>query len=379
MRVLLTGGGTGGHIYPALAIAAELQRRVPGCEMLYVGTREGLESRIVPRVGLPFVTVSARGLIRKGPREVLAGILSLTRGLVQADRIVARFRPDVVVGTGGYVAAPVALAAVRRRIPVVIQEQNAVPGATNRLLARWARAVCVPFAEAGRFFPEGTRVVVTGNPVRPEILSARREEARARLGLDGTEPVVLVTGGSRGAERVNGAALELAVAVSGWTRGVLLWACGERYHREMAAGLARRLAQAGRDPGPRVRLFPYIDDMPTAYAAADLYIGRAGATTLAEITARGLPAVLIPSPHVAHHEQDANARVLERAGAAVVILDAELTGARLVDVVAGLLAAPERLAAMARSSRELGRPGATAAIVDQVLAAAGIPVAAEGS
>ncbi len=222
-------------------------------------------------------------------------------------------------------------------------------------------------------------MVVTGNPVRPEILSARRDEARARLGLDGSEPVVLVTGGSRGAERINAAALELAVAVAGWARGVLLWACGERYHGEMATGLARRLAEAGRDPGPRVRLFPYIDDMPTAYAAADLYIGRAGATTLAEITARGLPAVLIPSPHVAHHEQDANARVLEQAGAAVVIADAELTGARLVDVVTGLLAAPERLAAMARASRQLGRPDATAAIADRVLAAAGVPVAAGGS
>ncbi|HEY8489265.1 MAG TPA: undecaprenyldiphospho-muramoylpentapeptide beta-N-acetylglucosaminyltransferase, partial [Thermaerobacter sp.] len=299
MRVLLTGGGTGGHIYPALAIAVELKRRVPGCEMLYVGTREGLESRIVPRAGLAFATISARGLMRKGPRELVAGILALSRGLIQADRIVARFRPDVVVGTGGYVAAPVALAAVRRRVPVVIQEQNAVPGATNRLLARWAQAVCVPFAEAARFFPEGARVVVTGNPVRPEIVAARREEARARLGLDGTEPVVLVTGGSRGAERVNRAALELAVAVAGWARGVLLWASGERYHGEMAAGLARRLAEVGCDPGPRVRLFPYIDDMPTAYAAADLYIGRAGATTLAEITARGLPAVLVPSPHVA--------------------------------------------------------------------------------
>ncbi|GAB6875890.1 undecaprenyldiphospho-muramoylpentapeptide beta-N-acetylglucosaminyltransferase [Thermaerobacter litoralis] len=378
MRVLLTGGGTGGHIYPALAIAVELKRRVPGCEMLYVGTREGLESRIVPRAGLPFATISARGLMRKSPRELVAGILALSRGLIQADRIVARFRPDVVVGTGGYVAAPVALAAVRRRVPVVIQEQNAVPGATNRLLARWAQAVCVPFAEAARFFPEGARVVVTGNPVRPEIVAARREEARARLGLDGTEPVVLVTGGSRGAERVNRAALELAVAVAGWARGVLLWASGERYHGEMAAGLARRLAEVGCDPGPRVRLFPYIDDMPTAYAAADLYIGRAGATTLAEITARGLPAVLVPSPHVAHHEQDANARVLERAGAAVVIPDEELTGTRLVEVVAGLLAAPERLAAMARASRELGRPGATAAIVDRVLAAAGVPVVVEG-
>ncbi|ADU50983.1 UDP-N-acetylglucosamine--N-acetylmuramyl- (pentapeptide) pyrophosphoryl-undecaprenol N-acetylglucosamine transferase [Thermaerobacter marianensis DSM 12885] len=377
MRVLLTGGGTGGHIYPALAIAAELKRRVPGCELLYVGTREGLESRIVPRAGLPFATVSARGLMRKGPREMAAGLLSLTRGLWQADRILARFRPDVVVGTGGYVAAPVALAAVRRRIPVVIQEQNAVPGATNRLLARWARAVCVPFADAGRFFPAGTPLVVTGNPVRPEIVTVTREAARARLGLDRAEPVVLVTGGSRGAERINRAALELAVAVTGWQEGVLLWACGERYHAEFRSRLEQRLAEVGRPAGRRVRLFPYIDDMPAAYAAADLYVGRAGATTLAEITVRGLPAVLVPSPHVAHHEQDENARVLERAGAAVVIPDAECTGPRLVALVQELLQAPDRLATMARASRQLGRPDATAAIVERVLEVARAALPAE--
>ena len=378
MRVLLTGGGTGGHIYPALAIAAELRRRVPGCELLYVGTREGLEGRIVPRAGLSFATVSARGLMRKAPREVLAGLVALMRGLWQADRILARFRPHVVVGTGGYVAAPVALAAVRRGIPLVIQEQNAVPGATNRLLARWARAVCVPFAEAGRFFPPGTPVVVTGNPVRPEILTVRRDEARARLGIGATEPVVLVTGGSRGAERINRAALELAVAMAGWPEGVLLWASGERYHGELRMRLERRLAAAGRQPARRVRLFPYIDDMPTAYAAADLYVGRAGATTLAEITARGLPAILVPSPHVAHHEQDENARVLARAGAAVVIPDGELTGARLVALVRELLADPARLAAMARASRQLGRPDATGAIVDRILDAVGAPVSVQG-
>ena len=393
LRVLLTGGGTGGHIYPALAIAAELRRRLPGCELLYVGTRDGLESRIVPRAGLPFATVSARGLMRKGPREVVAGVLALTRGFLQADRILARFRPQVVVGTGGYVAAPVALAAVRRRIPVLIQEQNAVPGATNRLLARWADAVCVPFAEAARFFPPRARVVVTGNPVRPEILQARRHEARARLGIAAGARVVLVTGGSRGADRINRAALELAAALAATERAVLLWACGERYHPEMAARLRQRLRGAGAgparagagaagtpggpgvtgsaEPGGRIRLFPYIDDMPAAYAAADLYVGRAGATTLAEITARGLPAVLIPSPHVAHHEQDHNARVLEQAGAALVIPDAELTGERLAGVVADLLAAPARLEAMAAASRRLGRPDALDAIVDRVLALAG--------
>lgn len=376
MRVLLTGGGTGGHIYPALAIASELRRRVPDCELLYAGTREGLESRIVPRAGLPFVTVSARGLVRKGPRELVAGLLALARGLWQADRLVARFRPDVVVGTGGYVAAPVALAAARRGVPVLIQEQNAYPGATNRLLARWAAAVCIPFEEGRRFFPPRARIYVTGNPVRPEVLRADREEARRRLGIPPPARVVLVTGGSRGAERINGAALELAAAVAERPDTVLLWACGERYHPQVRARLAARLRAAGPRAGgekDRVRLFPYLDDMAAAYAAADLYVGRAGATTLAEVTARGLPAVLVPSPNVAHQEQDHNARVLERAGAARVIPDAELTGRRLVETVLALLADGDALRRMAAASRGLGRPGALADIVDRVLELAGMP------
>ncbi|HEY8393955.1 MAG TPA: undecaprenyldiphospho-muramoylpentapeptide beta-N-acetylglucosaminyltransferase [Thermaerobacter sp.] len=376
MRVLLTGGGTGGHIYPALAIASELRRRVPDCELLYAGTREGLESRIVPRAGLPFVTISARGLVRKRPREMAAGMLALVRGLWQASRLIARFDPDVVVGTGGYVAAPVALAAARRGVPVLIQEQNAYPGATNRLLARWAAAVCIPFEEGRRFFPPRARIYVTGNPVRPEVLQADSEEARRRLGIPAGARVVLVTGGSRGAERINRAALELAAAVAERPDTVLLWACGERYHPQVRAQLAARLRAAGAGAeSDRVRLFPYLDDMAAAYAVADLYVGRAGATTLAEVTARGLPAVLVPSPNVAHNEQDHNARVLERAGAARVIPDAELTGRRLVETVLALLADREGLRRMASASRGLGRPGALADIVDRVLELAGVPPA----
>ncbi|HEX6989145.1 MAG TPA: undecaprenyldiphospho-muramoylpentapeptide beta-N-acetylglucosaminyltransferase [Bacillota bacterium] len=369
LRVMMTGGGTGGHVYPALAVASELRRLVPAVEFLYVGTREGLESRIVPAAGLPFRSVRARGFIRKRPLDLVRAVLDLARGYRTALVLVRAFRPAVVLGTGGYVMAPVILAAARCRVPVVLHEQNALPGVANRWLSRYADVVAVPFDEAVAAFPRARRVEVTGNPTRPEILTARTPDARRELGLDPDRPVVLITSGSRGARSLNRAAVE-------WIRGgelpaQVLLSTGHAYHSEVVRSLASAGLDAGALAGRGVVVVPYLERMDLALAAASLAVTRAGALTIAELTARGVPAILVPSPNVTHDHQHRNAELLRRAGAAVLLPDAELSGARVGREVERLLSDGERLAAMARAAAALGRPDAGRRLAELLLEAAG--------
>lgn len=363
-RVVLSGGGTGGHVYPALAIGEAL-RQLADVELLYVGTADGLEARVVPPHGVPFEAIPAAGVIRKSPAAALRGLWLLARGALRARAVLARFRPHAVVGTGGYASAPVVWAACRMGVPTLIHEQNAVPGVTNRWLSRCADVVAVPHPEVAARFPAARRVVVTGNPVRPAILAADRDACRARLGMAGLRHVVLVVGGSRGARTLNEAVLGLLPAWLGWQETGLAWVTGERYHAEMAA----RAREAGYDPATHthVRIMPYAHAMEELLAASDLVVARAGAITLAEITARGLPAVLVPSPNVTHDHQRHNARLLERAGAAVVIEDHRCGPERLGAAIRALLGDPSRLQAMAAASRRLGRPDAARRLAELVL------------
>lgn len=365
MRVVLTGGGTGGHIYPALALAEELRRHDPHVNLLYVGSRTGLEGRIVPAAGIPFVPIPARGLVGKNMLDRIRGVVTLLQGMAVARRILVHARPWVVVGTGGYVSGPVGIMAALMGIPLIVHEQNAFPSVTNRLLSARATAVAVPFPAVADAFPRARRVEVTGNPVRPAILAADGRKARQQLALSGFRRVVLVTSGSRGAQRINEAALALAAGLPGDT--ALLWVTGERYYDDVLA----RLQAAGLTPGrtSALQVHPYLEEMELALAAADLVVTRGGAISLAEITARGLPAVVVPSPHVTHDHQRHNARVLAGAGAAVMLDDAQCTGENLARIVGELLADEERLAAMAAASRALGVPDAAqrlAQLVQQV-------------
>jgi len=357
VRVVLTGGGTGGHIYPALAIAAELGAgRVVG----YLGTDRGLEARVVPEAGIPFFAVPATGVLGRSAVGMARGGVQAVRGLARALGLLGQLRPDIVVGTGGYVTGPVGVAAAMLGLPLFILEENARPGLTNRLLARAARRVAVPWAEAAQGFPGGvrTKVVVTGNPVRREIVAVDGAAARKVLGLPARDPVVLVVGGSQGAEALNDAVLALATGAGTWPPGAaLLWATGPRYFPRVEAALGRS--------APFARAVPYLDDMPSAYAAADLVIARAGAMTVAELTARGVPAILVPSPNVTGDHQTANARVLTERGAAVLLPERHL--ARLGQAVRELVADAGRRRAMAEASRALGRPDAAATLADLVL------------
>ncbi len=351
MRLLVTGGGTGGHIYPALAIARRALDRGVADAVLFVGASGGMEERLVAAAGLPLKTLPTSGLVRKRPVEVVRGLWVLAGAVRAAIATIREFRPDVVVGTGGYAAGPVGLAAGWCRCPLVVQEQNAIPGVTNRALARFAAAVAVPFPDSRRHFPGRARLQVTGNPVRPEVGALSREEGRRRLGLP-SGPVVLVVAGSRGSAVFTRLFAEL---LPRWRGGTLVFVSGAAHHAAAERALAD--APAG------VRLLPYLEDMPAGLAAADLVVCRAGAMTLAELAVAGRPALLIPSPYVTHHHQEANARVFARAGAALVLPEAGLDGARLGAAIADLLAEPVRLRRMAEAARGLARPRALDDIV----------------
>lgn len=365
LRVVLSGGGTGGHVYPALAIAEAVRRRVADVSFLYVGTADGMEAEIVPRQGLPFRTVAAGGVIRKSPVAAARGLVAMARGVWQARRLLAGFGPHVVVGTGGYVSGPVLLAAALAGIPTLVHEQNAVPGVTNRLLSRFADVVAVPHPDVVRRFPSARRVEVTGNPVRSAVLAADPAKARARLGLAGCRWVVAVLGGSRGARTINEAVAGLLPAWLERPDRGLVWVTGRAYHDAMVA----RAREAGYDPERHghVRILPYAHAVEDVLAAADLVVARAGALTLAELAARGRPAVLVPSPNVAHDEQRHNARLAEAEGAAVILEDDRCDAASLDAVLEQLLADPARLAAMAAAARRLARPDAADRLADLVL------------
>jgi len=361
-RLLVTTGGSGGHIYPALAIAAGVRRRWGASEVLFVGARGGIEERLVPEAGFPLETIAVRGIIRKRPQEALVAGLTLGGAVARAIAIVRRFRPDVVVGTGGYAAGPVGLAAVLLRVPLVLQEQNAVPGVTNRLLARFASVVAVPHPEARDRFPRGTRFLVCGNPVRPEVAAADPALARRRLGVPAAGRIVLMFAGSLGSTVFMRYFREMLPHLH---EGTLLFVSGRNYLQ------AAQAAAAGREAGGGgVVVVPYLADIGLGLAAADLVVCRSGAMTLAELATVGRAAILIPSPHVTHHHQEANAQSFARAGAARVLAEADLDGRRLAVEVQALLGDPAARRRMAEAARGLARPDALGRIVAAVEQAA---------
>lgn len=368
LRVAITGGGTGGHIYPALTIARTLQALEPGTEILYIGTRTGLEADIVPRTGLPFKAVHVAGVAGKSPVQAAAGLLQAARGTAESLALLRRWRPDVVVGTGGYVSGPVVLAGRLVGARIAIQEQNVIPGVTIRLLARVAHRVFLPSPAALPYFPSGDEYQVTGNPVRPEIIQADRGEARRRLGVPEGSRLLYVFGGSRGAQAIHRALVPRLGFLLQRPDLMVLYVTGNAAFDQVAG----ELGQQGIDleiPG-KIMVKPYLYEAADALAAADLALVRAGAMTMAEVAVRGLPAVIIPFPHAIYDHQERNARVPKQQGAAVVIREKELTPEGLEKTLTDLLDHPDRLAQMSARMRELGRPEAAERIARAVLALA---------
>jgi UDP-N-acetylglucosamine--N-acetylmuramyl-(pentapeptide) pyrophosphoryl-undecaprenol N-acetylglucosamine transferase len=335
-------------------------------DVVFVGTPDGLEARLVPEAGIEFVGLNAKGYDRARPWTLVTSSAIIAASTVRATRMLRRLRPDVVVGFGGYVSIPVGVAARLTRIPLVLHEQNSVPGMANSTLSRWADAAGVTYPESAALLAHPDRVEVTGNPVRPDVLSATREAGRARLGLAADAVVLLVFGGSRGARHLNTALIAL--------RDRLLHIPGLRIvhvtGRAEYATVSAALAQAGGDAQGRWHLVDYLGEMGLALAAADLVVARAGATSIAEITALGVPAVLVPYPYATDDHQTKNARACVDNGAAVVVTDAQLDEERFGDAVVALLGDPGRRATMAAASRGLGRPDAAERVVSLARAVA---------
>lgn len=366
-RVLFAGGGTGGHLYPALALAEAFVRRDPSTEVFFVGARRGVEARVLPEQGVPHALLPFEPIRRERPWRNWRLFPALFGSAAGLRRVFRQFRPDLVVGTGGYASGPAVAWGIARGVPTAVQEQNSYPGLVTRLIGGRTRQMHLAFPEARAYLKPGPRTEVfeLGNPIRPPDRSLPRDEARARFGLgDGT--VALVVGGSQGARAVNEA---LMAALRGAAEGRLasppadlqiLWASGPGQYESVAS----RLKESGAED--RVRLLPYIQDMPAALASADFAISRAGAMSLAELCAWGIPSILVPFPHAAANHQHHNAVALEAAGAAVMIPEEELGGGRLWTEILHLAASPEHRAALAERARERGQPDAADLIVAEL-------------
>lgn len=350
MKVLIAGGGTGGHIFPGIAVAEEIKRQRPRFAVVFVGSRKGLEAQVVPEAGLPIRYIFCSGFSRRRWWTWPLSAIENLMGFVQALFLVLAENPRVVLGTGGYVSAPVSVAAWMLGRPLILQEQNSIPGLANRLLARIAEEVHLSFLEARTYFPRRDHLKVTGNPVRALVLSGEREAGQREFQLTPGKPTVFVFGGSLGAARINDAAIETLRRLKGRVDAQFILQTGRTDYEKVLAIVKREQLPAF--------VLPFVKNIHMAYAAADLVVCRSGAMTLAEIAVCGLPAVLVPYPYAAHNHQEVNASNLVDRGAAVMILDAELTGERLAREVAHLLADRQILSRMSANARLFARPDA---------------------
>ncbi|UWD50138.1 undecaprenyldiphospho-muramoylpentapeptide beta-N-acetylglucosaminyltransferase [Clostridioides difficile] len=362
MKVLLSGGGTGGHVYPAIAIANKIRDEHPDAEIMFVGTEKGIESEIVPKYGFELKTVTVQGFKRKIDFDNVKRVFKLFKGLEQSRKIVKKFKPDVVIGTGGYVSGPVLFNASMGKIPAIIHEQNSFPGVTNKILSKTVTKVLTSFEDSHKRFPEAAeeKLVFTGNPVRKEILLSRKNIARKNLGISEEKKMVLCYGGSGGSRKINDA-MRLVIKNMVNEDIAFIFATGKSYYEEFMESISNISLK------PYQKVVPYLEDMANALAASDLVIGSAGAISLAEITALGKPSIIIPKAYTAENHQEYNAKSIEKQGAGIAILEKNLTPESLNTAVFKLLGDRELLVDMANASKNVGRPEAIDLIYDEII------------
>ena len=361
MRVVVSGGGTGGHIYPALAFMRYLEKQEE-VEYLYIGTKRGLESKIVPQAGYAFESIKIEGLKRSLSLENLKTAYYMVTSVIKTRKILKEFKPDVVIGTGGYVCAPVLFAASLLKIPTIIHEQNSVAGITNKFLAKWVNKIAVCFEDVKKDFASySDKVVLTGNPRGQEVVEIEKKpEYLASIGVETDLPIVVIFGGSRGSERMNEVFVE---ALEGFAN--------KNYHVIMVTGevhydkINNQITNLEKSL-PNVSVFPYIKDMPQLFQNVDLVVCRSGATTLTELTALGLASILIPSPYVTNNHQEANARSLVDQGAASMILEKELNAQIMLAEIDHILLDSQKKEAMAASARKMGITDASVRLTSMI-------------
>lgn len=349
MKILITGGGTGGHIYPALAIAEQLKKNNPRTDILYVGSIDGMEKDLVPQKGFTYVGIETAPLNKKFSFKTIKNLVPLVKGFFQARKIIKNYKPNVIVGTGGYVSGSVVLAGALRGIPTAIHEQNAIPGMTNKLLSRFVDVVMLSFDEAKSFIKQKEKIVYTGLPILEAFFTASYEESRKKLNIPPETLFVLSVGGSNGAMHLNEIVLKAYAEIGNDPDYHFAHVSGKRYYPYIMEDIENGDLQKNQN----VQLLPYLKDMPTYLAAADIVISRAGASTLNEIIASRTPSVIIPSPNVSNNHQFYNAQVIDKFGMGVVIQESDLSPEIIVHIIEDLKNEPSKLAIMRKNCEQI--------------------------
>ncbi|GAV21775.1 undecaprenyldiphospho-muramoylpentapeptide beta-N-acetylglucosaminyltransferase [Carboxydothermus pertinax] len=354
MKLVFAGGGTGGHLYPALALAQNWRTNHPEDQIIFVGTTKGIETSVVPQYGFPLFLIPVEGIPRKFSRDAIKKLLLIPQSLIIAYRFLKKEKPDLVIGTGGYVSFPVVYAATLLKIPTLIHEQNAYPGIANKILARKVNAVCLTFGEAKQRL-KARKIYETGLPVRSEFLQNKREDLREKLGIGEKELLLVAFGGSQGAQTLNRVIGYLLPELIKRPHIKVIWATGPKNYEN--------LKQTYINLPEQIKMVPYIDNMPEVLPAADLAITRAGAATLAEIAAAKVASVLIPYPYAAENHQEHNARTFANHGAAVVLKDSDCSEEKVKNTILSLIDNPDVLIKMAEKAQKLLRQDALEEII----------------
>lgn len=366
MKYLISGGGTGGHIYPALAIASQIKMKDKSANILYVGTKYGLESELVPKAGIEFKTIRVKGMPRKLNKEMIISVKELLLGINDAKKILNEFKPDVVIGTGGYVCGPIVYMAKKKKIPALIHEQNAFPGITNKILSRYVDKVLVTFEESKKYFKYEDRVILTGNPIRKELLEIDKDLAYKNLNIEKNIHLVLSFGGSGGQKSLNDSIYEVIKNRNKSDDLQIIHVTGKRHYDTFM----NRLKNDNINLNKNIRILPYLYDMPEAINIASLIITSAGAITLSEVAAVGVPSILIPKSYTAENHQEYNAKAFKDSGASIVILESELDGKVLNKNISDIISDKAKMESMSNNCKKISKVKAGEKIASIVLSLA---------